>query len=63
MDLRKLIIERIRSKGVGTSWVIDVYHHLIEHGASPDDAIEAMSLFVDECTSPRAPQGKAQSND
>jgi hypothetical protein len=28
--------------------LLDVYNYLIAHGASPDDAIKAMSLFVDE---------------
>jgi len=49
MDLlRKLIIERVKTNSGTCFWLLDVYNHLIDHGASPDDAIKAMSLFVDE---------------
>ena len=49
MDLlRKLIIERVKTNNGASFWLLDVYYHLIAHGASPDDAIKAMSLFVDE---------------
>jgi len=46
-ELRKQIIEWIREHG-GTGWVLGTYCYLIAHGASPDDAINAVSLFVDE---------------
>ena len=49
MDLlRKLIIERVKTNSGTCFWLLDVYNYLIAHGASPDDAIKAMSLFVDE---------------
>jgi hypothetical protein len=49
MDLlRKLIIERVKTNNGTSFWLLDVYNYLIDHGASPDDAIKAMSLFVDE---------------
>jgi hypothetical protein len=47
--LRKLIVERTSSDyGVGYSWTVDVYFYLIGHGVKSDEAIKAMSAFVDE---------------
>jgi hypothetical protein len=46
--LHELIIERIRMGGLSGHWVLDVYSHLLDHGASSEDAIKAMDLFVDD---------------
>jgi hypothetical protein len=46
--LRKLIVEWISANSLGPYWLLDVFRHLINHGASADDALAAMSLFVDE---------------
>jgi len=49
MNLRGLIVERIKSNGCGPFWLLDVYHHLVcSEGVPPDDASKAMSSFVDE---------------
>jgi hypothetical protein len=49
MDLlRKLIMERTRETGCTGPWVLDVYYYLIGHGASRDDAVKAMTFFVDD---------------
>jgi hypothetical protein len=49
MDLRALIIERIRMSGsVGCPLVLDVFYYLTTLGASPEDAANAMTGFVDE---------------
>lgn len=54
MDLRKLIAERIKAKGASPFWLTDVYLHLLDQGAPPDDAIKALSLFVDEVIAKKA---------
>lgn len=46
--LRALIVRRIQAKGPGPFWLLDVYVHLTERGASSDDALEALRDFVDE---------------
>jgi hypothetical protein len=43
-----LIVERIRDKGYKADWLLDVYFHLTNNGASAADAISAMERFVDE---------------
>ena len=50
MDLRGLIIEQSRTGGiVGRGvWVLHVYIHLLDHGATPVDAMAAMTSFVNE---------------
>jgi hypothetical protein len=60
-SLRNLILERVMAKGggAGAPWVLDVYDYLIERGISSDDAIRAMSQFVDEYTSLRSSSRKA----
>ncbi|MEH2565303.1 hypothetical protein [Bradyrhizobium sp. AZCC 2289] len=57
-DLRSMIIARIRERGP-SFWVLDAFHHLVSNGASPDDAIKAMDLFVDEMIEKK----KAQQSD
>ncbi|MBR0753532.1 hypothetical protein JQ604_15190 [Bradyrhizobium jicamae] len=47
-DPRAMIIDRIRTVGVQSSWSLDAYHHLVTSGVDPDRAIQAMQLFVDE---------------
>jgi hypothetical protein len=47
-DLRSVIVERIKARGSSSFWILDAYYHLISSGIAPDDAIKAMSLFVDE---------------
>ena len=50
MDLlREQIVERIRGRrNAGVPWVLDVYWHLVNRGATPDQASQAMSEFVDD---------------
>jgi hypothetical protein len=60
IDLRKLIIERIKTHGCGGCWLLDVFRHLIDHGAAPDDAINALSLFVDEAIAMKARRGEVK---
>jgi pimeloyl-ACP methyl ester carboxylesterase len=48
IDLRSMIIERIKTRGPSAVWILDTYLHLLNSGIAPDDAMEAMSLFVDE---------------
>ncbi|MGY3615634.1 hypothetical protein [Bradyrhizobium sp. USDA 10063] len=58
MNLRWLIVEWSRSNtstGNGR-WLLDVYHHLLAEGASPEDAIKAISSFVDEIIATKARQ-------
>ena len=51
-DLRELIIERVRANGgVEGHWVLDAYCHLLQRGASPEHAAEAMSSFVNKRSS------------
>jgi hypothetical protein len=54
MDLRRLIIEWIKTNGGSRLWLLGVYHYLIGHGADPDDALKAMELFVDEICASKA---------
>ena len=48
MELRTLIIERVKARGLDGAWLFDVYSHLINQGAAPQDAFDALSDFVDE---------------
>jgi len=57
MDMRRLIIEWIKANDSGTRElsIVDgligvgpLYYHLIDHGASPDDAVAAVKAVVDE---------------
>jgi hypothetical protein len=48
MDLRAMIIERIRSGVAREGRLLDAYNHLILSGANSSDAIAALSAFVDE---------------
>jgi hypothetical protein len=34
-DLRGMIIERIRTRGPGSFWILDAYYHLISDRVSP----------------------------
>lgn len=47
-DLRSMIIERIKTRGPSPFWMLDTYYHLVSNEVAPDEAIKAMSLFVDE---------------
>jgi hypothetical protein len=47
--LRQLIVERTSCEfQVGERWSLDVYFYLIGHGVKPDNAIAAMTEFVDD---------------
>lgn len=48
MNLRAVIIQRIKTNGCSGNWLLDLFWHLIGHGASPAEAIAAMEAFVDE---------------
>jgi hypothetical protein len=54
-ELRSLIIERGRTaRAVAESFLLDCYLHLLIHGASPDEAIKALSTFVDYAVAVKA---------
>ena len=53
-ELRNLIIDWIRANDCRGNWLVHLYSHLMGRGASPDDAIEAMELFVDESIAKKA---------
>jgi hypothetical protein len=64
-NLRELIAERVRANGGADGhWVLDAYCHLLQRGASPEHAAEAMSSFVNEIVAEKARRdGKEPAND
>ena len=53
-EFRALIVEWVRANDCRGNWLVHLYVHLTGHGASPDDAIEAMERFVDESIAKKA---------
>jgi hypothetical protein len=58
IELRGMIIKWIRANSASGHWLLHVYYHLIGHGASPDDAIKALELFVDDAVAMKERQGE-----
>ena len=54
MELRKQIVEWIKQHDIGEYWLLDLYRHLTSQGVSGEDALEAMSLYVDQAISRKA---------
>lgn len=48
MDLRKQIVEWIRNNDMSEYWLLDLFRYLTSHGATGEDALTAMSLFLDQ---------------
>lgn len=54
MNARDLILSWIRKNGSRERWLLDLFHHLTDHGIPPDAAIDAMERFADEVIAIRA---------
>ena len=49
IDLHALTVEHVRTVNRRfESRLLDLYYHLRMHGAEPDDAVAAITLFVNE---------------
>jgi len=51
MELRRQIVDWIKVNDIGEYWLLDLYRHLTSQGVSGEDALEAMSLYVDQTIS------------
>ena len=48
MEMRRQIVDWVKSNDIGDYWLLDLFRHLTSQGATGDAALAAMSLFVDQ---------------
>ena len=54
MEMNRQIVEWIRHHDMSEYWLLDLYRHLTTQGATSEDALTAMSLFVDRAIARKA---------
>jgi hypothetical protein len=52
MEMR--IVDWIKNNDVGEYWLLDLFRYLVSRGATGEDALMAMSLFVDQAIARKA---------
>ena len=54
MEMRRQIVDWVKSNDIGEYWLLDLFRHLTSQGATGDAALAAMSLFVDQTIARKA---------
>jgi len=54
MELREQIVEWVKQHDIGEYWLLDLYRHLTSQGVNSEEALQAMSLFVDQAIARKA---------